>query len=247
MIVASLWLASISLGQQGRMIKDFGLVAVSLFGADRGRVRRRQPGAQGGREAHRLHPLLQAGRAQPSSSGASSSAWRPRCSPCSRAWRCSSSCSPGSWPGARRARCCSRACSIYLQLLVVMAVTICFSTMSSAILASVLGICVFAAGQLSHNVLSLSRLGHSGVAQALSVLVFYLVPNLSAVDVKAAVVGEGGVALDAASPPGAATCSPTLVIALLRRPPGSSGARSSEVRLLRVMIVAASSCSASAS
>jgi len=32
MIVASLWLASISLGQQDRMIKDFGLVAISLFG-----------------------------------------------------------------------------------------------------------------------------------------------------------------------------------------------------------------------
>ena len=32
MIVAGLWLASISLGEQGRMIKDFGLVAVTFFG-----------------------------------------------------------------------------------------------------------------------------------------------------------------------------------------------------------------------
>ena len=32
MIVAGLWLASISLGEQDRMIKDFGLVAISFFG-----------------------------------------------------------------------------------------------------------------------------------------------------------------------------------------------------------------------
>ena len=42
---------------------------------------------------------------------------------------------------------------IYVQLLAIMAVTIFFSTLGSAILASVLGICVFVAGQLSHNVL----------------------------------------------------------------------------------------------
>ena len=82
---------------------------------------------------------------------------------------------------------------IYLELLVVMAMTILFSTMTSAILASVWGICVYAAGQLSHNVLSLSKLGHSGVAHAMSLAVFYLVPNLSAVDIRAAVVGEGAV------------------------------------------------------
>ena len=32
MIVAGLWLGSISLGEQGRMMKDFGLVAVTGFG-----------------------------------------------------------------------------------------------------------------------------------------------------------------------------------------------------------------------
>ena len=42
---------------------------------------------------------------------------------------------------------------IYVQLLAVIAITIFFSTMGSAILASVLGICVFIAGQLSQNVL----------------------------------------------------------------------------------------------
>ena len=32
MIVGGLWLGSISLGEQGRMMKDFGLVAVTFFG-----------------------------------------------------------------------------------------------------------------------------------------------------------------------------------------------------------------------
>ena len=32
MIAAGLWLGSISLGEQGRMMKDFGLVAVTAFG-----------------------------------------------------------------------------------------------------------------------------------------------------------------------------------------------------------------------
>ena len=71
-----------------------------------------------------------------------------------------------------------------------MAVTIFFSTLGSAILASVLGICVFVAGQLSHNVLSLTRLGKNAVTEALSWVVYVIVPNLSAVDVKAGVVGE---------------------------------------------------------
>jgi ABC-type transport system involved in multi-copper enzyme maturation permease subunit len=82
---------------------------------------------------------------------------------------------------------------ICLQLLVVVAVTMFFSTLTSAILASVLGICVFIAGQLSHNVLSLTRLGHSGLTHAVSQGVFYLIPNLSAVDLRAALLGEGSV------------------------------------------------------
>ena len=74
---------------------------------------------------------------------------------------------------------------IYVQLLAVMAVTIFFSTLGSAILASVLGICVFVAGQLSHNVLALTRLGKNPVTEALSWVVYVIIPNLSAVDVKA--------------------------------------------------------------
>ena len=92
--------------------------------------------------------------------------------------------------GAPAAGCWRPSALIYLQVLVVMAVTIFFSTFASAILASVLGICVFAAGQLSHNVLSLTRLGHGAVLKGLSWVVFVIVPNMSAVDVKAAAVGE---------------------------------------------------------
>ena len=79
---------------------------------------------------------------------------------------------------------------IYVQLLAIMAVTIFFSTLGSAILASVLGICVFVAGQLSHNVLALTRLGKNPLTEALSWVVYVIVPNLSAVDVKAGAVGE---------------------------------------------------------
>ena len=84
---------------------------------------------------------------------------------------------------------------IYVQLLAIMAVTIFFSTLGSAILASVLGICVFVAGQLSHNVLALTRLGHNVVTEALSWVVYVVIPNLSAVDVKAGVVGESTLGL----------------------------------------------------
>jgi len=83
---------------------------------------------------------------------------------------------------------------IYLQLVVVMAVTVFFSTMTSAVLATVLGICTYVAGELSRNVLSLTDLGDNVVLKAVAWVVFIAIPNLSAVDVKAAVVGEQAVA-----------------------------------------------------
>jgi len=54
----------------------------------------------------------------------------------------------------------------------------------------VLGLCVFVAGQLSDNVLSLTQLGHNALTEALSWVVYVVIPNLSAIDVKAGVVGE---------------------------------------------------------
>ena len=90
-----------------------------------------------------------------------------------------------------------------------MAVTIFFSTLGSAILASVLGICVFVAGQLSHNVLALTRLGQNPVTEALSWVVYVIIPNLSAVDVKAGVVGESTLAWGADRPVDGVPCWPT--------------------------------------
>ena len=67
---------------------------------------------------------------------------------------------------------------IFVQLLAVMAVTIFFSTLGSAILASVWASASSSAGQLSHNVLSLSQLGHNAVTEALSWVVYVVIPTL---------------------------------------------------------------------
>jgi hypothetical protein len=47
---------------------------------------------------------------------------------------------------------------------------------------------------LSHNVLALTELGDSIVLKAVAWLVYLLIPNLSALDVKAWVVGDEAVA-----------------------------------------------------
>jgi len=192
MIAATLWLASISLGQQGRMIKDFGLVAISLFGLVvtvfvaaslvRKEVEKRtvfiifsKPVSRGefiwgkflGLGATMLIVITGMGLFL-----------------FALAWAVSKDPS-GSLLLA--------SLLIFVQLLVVMAVTILFSTVTSAILASMLGICVYAAGQLSHNVLSLTRLGQSGLTKVVSRAVFYAIPNLSAIDIRAPILGEGAV------------------------------------------------------
>ena len=137
MIAGGLWLGSISLGEQGRMMKDFGLVAVTRLRPHRRRVRRREPGAQGGREAHRLRAVLQAGEPRRVHR-------RQVRRPVRHAWPW---CSPA-WAlflfaarlGRRRASASGMVLlavvMIYVQLLAVMAVTIFFSTLGSAILAS---------------------------------------------------------------------------------------------------------------
>ncbi len=157
MIVASLWLASISLGQEARMMKDFGLVAVSAFGLIvavfvaaslvRKEVEKRTVFMLFSKpvDARRVH-LGQVRRLR-----------RDHGRRRGRHGRSSSSLSRGSSRDRRRARSSSPARSSTCSSLVVMVVTILFSTLTSAILASVLGICVYAAGQLSHNVLSLTR------------------------------------------------------------------------------------------
>ena len=189
MIVASLWLASISLGQQQRMMVDFGLVAVSAFavlvavfvsaGLLHKEIEKRtvfmlfsKPVGRGEFIWGKFAGLSATMGAVVAGMGIFLFLL---------AWLVT---------GHAIGWVLAATALIYLQVLVVMAVTILFSTFSSAILASVLGICVFAAGQLSHNVLSLTRFGHGAALRGLSWLVFVIVPNMSAVDVKAAAVGE---------------------------------------------------------
>ncbi len=189
MIVGGLWLGSISLGEQGRMMKDFGLVAVTFFGlivavfVAAGLVHKEV-------EKRTVFVLF----SKPVSRGAFiTGKFLGLCATMAAVlagmgiflfllvWVVA---------GDPAGMVLLATLMIYVQLLAVMAVTIFFSTLGSAILASVLGICVFVAGQLSHNVLELTRLGKNAVTEALSWAVYVLIPNFSAVDVKAGVVGE---------------------------------------------------------
>jgi len=192
MIVASLWLASISLGQEARMIKDFGLLAISLFGlivaafVAASLVRKEV-------EKRTVFVIF----SKPVSR--SEFIWGKFLGLAATMFVVLMAMTVFlfvlAWIVARppAGSLLVAGLLVYLQLLVVMAMTMLFSTVTSAVLASVWGICVYCAGQLSHNVLSLSRLGHSGVTHSLSKVVFYVVPNLSAIDVRGAVVGEGAI------------------------------------------------------
>jgi len=189
MIVGSLWLGSISLGEQGRMMIDFGLVAVTFFGlivavfVAAGLVHKEvekrtvfvlfsKPVSRSSFIGGKFIGLCGTMAVVLSGMGLFLFAlvWIVDGQP--------------SW------MVLAAVVMVYVQLLAIMAVTILFSTLGSAILASVLGICVFVAGQLSQNVLSLTRLGKNPLTQLLTWVVYVIVPNLSAVDVKAGVVGE---------------------------------------------------------
>jgi Cu-processing system permease protein len=190
MIVASLWLASISLGQEGRMIKDFGLVAVTFFSVVvavfvaaslvRKEVEKRTVFVIFSKPVSRSEFIW--GKFIGFAMTMFAVVGGMGIFLFALAWVVSKSPS-GSLLVA--------SLLIYVQVLAVMAVTILFSTVTSAVLASVLGICVFAAGQLSHHALSLTRLGHTAVLRWVSDAVFYVIPNFGAIDLRAAVVGEG--------------------------------------------------------
>ena len=194
MIAASLWLASISLDEQARMMKDFGLAAVTLFGlvvavfAAGNLVRKEmekrtvfvifsKPVGRGVFIAGKFLGLALTVFLVVMGMGLFLFLV--------------------TWLVAHDVAgyILIATLLIYVQVVVVMAVTVFFSTFASALLSSVLGVCVFIAGQLSHNVLSLTRLGESEVFRALSWAVFVAIPNLAAVDVKPAVVGEGAIDL----------------------------------------------------
>ena len=189
MIVGGLWLGSISLGEQGRMMKDFGLATVTGFGLivavfiAAGLVHKEvekrtifvifsKPVSRSAFIAGKFLGLCGTMAVVLAGMGLFLFAL------------------VGILDGHVSGMVLLAVLMVYVQLLAIMAVTIFFSTLGSAILASVLGICVFIAGQLSQNVLSLTRLGKNPLTEALSWVIYTIVPNLSAVDVKAGVVGE---------------------------------------------------------
>ena len=189
MIVGTLWLASISLDEEARVMMDFGLVAVTGFGLIvavfigatlvRKEMEKRtvfvvfsKPVGRGAFIAGKFAGLcltlaiVVAGMGLFLFALVSVAQGEP-------AW----------WALVASG-------FIWLQLAVITAVTLFFSTITSALLSSILGIGVFIAGQLSSNVLSLTRLGENLLTEGAAWLVFIVVPNLTGADVKAVAVGD---------------------------------------------------------
>ena len=189
MIAGALWLGSISLGQQARMMKDFGLVAITGFGLI---VAVFVAASLVHKEVEKRTVFVLFSKPV-SRSAFVSGKFVGLCGTMAvvlagmglflflLVWLIG---------GEASGMVLAAVGMIYVQLLAVMAVTIFFSTLGSAILAAVLGMCVFVAGQLSHNVLALTRVGKNPVTEALSWVVYVVIPNFSAVDVKAGAVGE---------------------------------------------------------
>jgi ABC-type transport system involved in multi-copper enzyme maturation permease subunit len=189
MIVAGIWLASISLGQEGRLMQDFGLLAISGFavlvavfvgaGLVRKEIDKRTVFILFSKPVGRGEFL--AGKYLGLGLTMAIVVFGMTVFLFLLAWP---------FAGAANGWVIVAGSFIYLQVMVVLAVTIFFSTFASPILAAVLGISVYGAGQLSHNVLSLTRLGEGAFLEGLSWVVYLLVPNFGAVNLSAVVVGE---------------------------------------------------------
>jgi Cu-processing system permease protein len=196
MILGSLWLASVSLEQGARMMKDFGLVAVSGFGLVvtvfvaaslvRKEVEKRtvfvlfsKPVGRGEFIWGKFFGLSATMAAVMAGMGVFLFGV---------SWSVAGEAAPSLLLGVAL---------VYVQLVVVMAVTVFFSTMTSAVLATVLGICTYVAGVLSANVLILSQpsvktgVPDTPLLHVVTWPVYLLVPNLSALDIRGVIV-EGG-------------------------------------------------------
>lgn len=193
MIAGGLWLGSISLGEEGRMMKDFGLLAVTAFGlivavfVAAGMVRKEV-------DKRTVYVLFSKPVSRAAFIGGKFAGLCATMAVVMGGMGLFLFFLVWAVDGEPSAAVLLAVVMIYVQLLAVIAVTIFFSTLVSAILASVLGICVFIAGQLSENVLALTRLGKNAITEGLSWVVYVIVPNLSAIDIKASVVGEQSVA-----------------------------------------------------
>lgn len=189
MILASLWLASISLGQEQRLMVDFGLLAVTLFGLVvavfvaaslvRKEVDKRtvyvlftKPVGRGEFIWGKFVGLALTTLIVVAGMGGFLFLL---------VWAVT---------GDALGLLLVATLLAVVELLAVMGATIFFSTITSPIIATVLGVTVFIAGQLSHNVLSLTEWSKSPVSTILARSVFVVVPNLSAVDLRATIVGE---------------------------------------------------------
>ncbi len=77
---------------------------------------------------------------------------------------------------------------IYLQLLIVTAIALFFSTFASPLLAAAFTLGLWVAGHFSADLKALDEVVEAPVASALGTVLYYVLPNLSAFDVKALVV-----------------------------------------------------------
>ena len=77
---------------------------------------------------------------------------------------------------------------IYLQLLIVTAIALFFSTFASPLLAAAFTLGLWVAGHFSADLRALDEVVEAPVASALGTVLYYVLPNLSAFDVKSLVV-----------------------------------------------------------
>lgn len=77
---------------------------------------------------------------------------------------------------------------IYLQLLIVTAIALFFSTFASPLLAAAFTLGLWVAGHFSADLRALDEVVEAPVASAVGTVLYYVLPNLSAFDVKALVV-----------------------------------------------------------
>ena len=91
-------------------------------------------------------------------------------------------------PGAFSLRFLTAIYLTFLELAVVTAIVVFFSTCVSPVLAAVFTLGVFATGHLSQSIRDFGRLQAGPLAKPLSTVVYYLTPNLEVFNVRGAVV-----------------------------------------------------------
>ncbi len=91
-------------------------------------------------------------------------------------------------PGAFSPRFVAAVYLTFLELTVINAAAVFFSTCVSSVLAAVLTLGVFVVGHLSESIREFGKLQGGPIQEKISTVVYYLVPNLEAFNVRGAVV-----------------------------------------------------------